>query len=522
MRALASLAWLAGLTAVFVVPVWVGSADFFSNTGAVRRAVLERPVHATSSATWSSRSASSSSPASGRSGTSASPRPRSKRAVDRPGARRGRAGGLFLSMRRRQFGLALYVAVALIGCGIVYFSGGTPWVTGKALAISSPALLAAALTGGGDAVEPASRNRAAGIAGARHRGARRRRAVVQRAGLPRRDARAAPTARRAAAHRRARRRQGTDVRQRVRSLCRPALPARRRSGRAGRVPHGTLPLRDGAILTKSAWADLDSFPLSTLEPYRSIVTRRSPVESRPPSIYRLVWQGRYYQLWQRPVQPSDEHPRARAPRRIEHAALLRRRRRTGRLQPLCSINPVATPPCAQIQGLARQALAEHAELVAYQRPAPIVARGDQIVWPGGWIHELEEHTLTPTTPGQAVGHIAVASAQSYELWLGGSFARGFEVSVDGRRVGKVKDELSSFSGYVHVADVFLAPGVHTFALTYPHADLTPGSGQGEFTSLAAIALQPQSPASELISVPPRQAARLCGRPLDWIELVTGA
>src|SRR5207302_2057611 len=61
-----------------------------------------------------------------------------------------------------------------------------------------------------------------------------------------------------------------------------------------------LPVRNGALLTQVAWADIDSFVLSTLEPYRSIVTRRSPGESRPPSIYQLVWQGRYYQLWQRP------------------------------------------------------------------------------------------------------------------------------------------------------------------------------------------------------------------------------
>ena len=132
--------------------------------------------------------------------------------------------------------------------------------------------------------------------------------------------------------------------------------------------------------------------------------------------------------------------------------------------------------------------------------------------------------MTPTTPGQAVVHIAVASPQSYELWLDGNFARGFEVSVDGRRVGKVKDELSGFLGGglfsgLHVADLSLTAGIHTFVLTHPHADLTPGSGHDELTWLAAIALEPQSPASELIGVPPRQAARLCGRPLDWIELV---
>jgi hypothetical protein len=119
-----------------------------------------------------------------------------------------------------------------------------------------------------------------------------------------------------------------------------------------------------------------------------------------------------------------------------------------------------------------------------------------------------------------VGHIAVSSSQRYELWLDGSFARGFEVSIDGRSVGSVKNELSPFSGYVHLTTVFLTAGVHTFVFTYPGAnDLEPGSGASEFTSISAIALQPLSPPSEMISLAPSQAEALCGRPLDWIELV---
>src|SRR5207244_9521965 len=106
-------------------------------------------------------------------------------------------------------------------------------------------------------------------------------------------------------------------------------------------------------------------------------------------------------------------------------------------------------------------------------------------------------------------------------WLYGGFDRGFEVSVDGRHVGDVQNELYIVSGYVHVADLFLPSGIHTFALAYPHADpFTPGSGDEEFTNLGAIVLQPQeSPSAELIAVDPRQATQLCGRPLDWIELV---
>jgi hypothetical protein len=175
---------------------------------------------------------------------------------------------------------------------------------------------------------------------------------------------------------------------------------------------------------------------------------------------------------------------------------------------------VAVPACTQIRSLGEKARAEHARLVAYQRPAPIVARGDETLWTAAWFHEAPARSLTATAPGQAVAHISVASSQIYELWLSGSFGRGFEVSVDGRRVGRVKDEF----GPEHVADVFLTAGIHTFVFTYPNGDLTPGSGNNEFTSLDVITLVPQSP-NEMISVSPKQATQLCGRPLDWIEIV---
>jgi hypothetical protein len=428
----------------------------------------------------------------------------------------GVAIALWSSARRRVAGVAAYVGVAVVGCGAIWLLGGTPWVIGKALAIASPAIPLAALTGGALLW---SRTRIGGgvvlavIAGG----------VLWSNFLGYQDATLAPRPRLAEL-------------QHIGELVAGKGPtfvndyeiyADRHFLRAGapveaaeyRTPG--LPLRNGVKLTKAASADLDSFPLSTLEPYRSIVTPRSPAESRPPSIYRLVWQGRYYQLWQRPVQPSTrilEHVPLGESNALPYCGVAE----NGLSKPLCSADPVAIPPCPQLQSLARQALREHAQLVAYQRAAPIVARGDQTLWPGTWVHNLEGHTLTPKTPGQAVSHIAVASSQRYELWLGGSFARGFDVSVDGEHVGRVKDERSAFGGYVHVADLFLTAGVHTFTLTYPHADLTPGSGENEFTSLSAIALQPQSPPSELIEVAPQQASRLCGRPLDWIEIVTGA
>ncbi len=58
------------------------------------------------------------------------------------------ATAIWLTVRRRQFALAGYVSVALVGCAVFYLVGSTPWVIGKTLAIASPALLAAALVGG--------------------------------------------------------------------------------------------------------------------------------------------------------------------------------------------------------------------------------------------------------------------------------------------------------------------------------------------------------------------------------------
>src|SRR4029077_11802801 len=144
------------------------------------------------------------------------------------------------------------------------------------------------------------------------------------------------------------------------------------------------------------------------------------------------------------------------------------------------------------------------------------------LWPGVWFHDDAEHSIWPTAPGKAVSHIAVASAQTYELWLGGSFERGFEVRVDGKPAGRVKDQLSTIDGYIHLADVFLTPGVHTFSFSYPAANLAPGSAGRGLTSLQAIVLQPRTPRSALVRVAPGQASALCGRSLDWIEVVTSS
>jgi hypothetical protein len=420
---------------------------------------------------------------------------------------------LFETVRHGQLGLLLYAAVGLGGCALFALAGSTPWVMGKALAISSPALLTVALVG---AAMLWSRYRLGVVVFALLAFG-----VVWSNVLGYHDALLAPYAR-------------LRELQHIGGLVAGKGPtfindyevyADRHFLRGGapvepaEYRKALLPTTRNAVLTKTAYADLDSFATSTLYPYRSIVVRDSPVESRPSSIYKLVWKGEFYDLYQRPVNPPT--------RIIAHVPLGDQGTypycgiaQNGPELPLCSIAPAAVPPCPEVIALGRQAARERARLVAYQRPLPVVIRGDQVLWPGLWYHDPVGHSLTANTPGTAVAHIELVSSQLYKLWLGGIFSRGFVVHVDGHPVGVVKDQISAIDGYVPVATLALSRGVHTITLTYPHANLTPGSGDNNYTVLDQIALEPlQFPATGMVNVPPQQAGALCGRPLDWIEIV---
>jgi hypothetical protein len=421
---------------------------------------------------------------------------------------------LVVTIRRGDLTLLMYGGVALVACALFSLVGSTPWVMGKALAISSPALLTVAVIGGAALWS----RRRWGVLVLIVLGA----GVIWSNVLGYHDALLAPRDRLAELQH-----IGGLLANRGPTFVNDYEPyADRHFLRAGAPVEPAeyrvagLPLTTGVLLVKTAYADLDSFPLSTLEPYRSIVTRNSPVESRPPSIYKLVWAGNYYELWQRPANPTT--------RIIVHVPLGDQgsypycgNAENGPYMPLCSIAPAAVPTCSAIEQLGRTARRDHAQLVAYQRPEPIVLRGDDMLWPATWEHDPVGHTLTATAPGTAVAHIQVAVRQRYRLWLAGSFTRGFQVTLDGHYLGQVKDEISDINGYVPVKALSLSPGVHTLRLTYPHAGLTPGSGNNTYTSLSEIALQPlQIPATGMLHVTPAHARRLCGRPLDWIEIAT--
>ena len=65
----------------------------------------------------------------------------------------------------------------------------------------------------------------------------------------------------------------------------------------------------------------------------------------------------------------------------------------------------------------------------------------------------------------------------------------------------------------------LSAGPHTVALHYAGQDLGPGSG-GPPEPIGPLALAPAGPGADLVrEVPASRAAALCGRRLDWIEVL---
>jgi hypothetical protein len=432
------------------------------------------------------------------------------------------AGAVVWTARKRKPELAIYVLIALIAPIALWLDNNTPWLLGKVLAISSPAILFAGLVGGGLLFRSERTEQL--VAGVVVLGA-----IAAFVGWSDweqyRNVSIAPRARLAEL-------------QTIGGLVAGKGPTffneyeiygDRHFLHAGAPVEPAeyrpvnLPTVTGAILTKPAWADIDSFPLTTLAPYRSLVVRVSPIESVPPSIYgyKPVWSGKYYQLWQQPTRPAYHV--------LEHVPLgdstihdYCGSSENTPFEPLCSVAPAGVEACPTVLSLGRLAAANGGELLAYQRANPIVLRGTQTSWPGVWAANTAEGSLFPNAPGTAVAHVAIRGApEHYQLWLGGSFERGFDVSVDGHPVGNVSDQLNPFGdGYNEVGvPIELGAGVHTISLTYPKEDLSPGSADTEqYTSLAGIVLAPAT-AAGYIHVTPAKASTLCGRSLDWIEVI---
>ena len=202
--------------------------------------------------------------------------------------------------------------------------------------------------------------------------------------------------------------------------------------------------------------DLDEYTPAFVESFRTIVMRRNPLASRPPSNYRLVYSSPYYLV------------------SATQRTGLERRRRT-------STSPTSPPTrsraCAADALVAARKAGPGAS-VAYTLPPHgyIQVDGSNMITtrylPGG------SGTIFATGAGRAVREQPVPKAGRYELFFNGSFGRPVDVFVDGRHVATAAYQESYPDQWDLEGTVYLSRGVHRIEFRRGGVSAHPGNGNG--------------------------------------------
>jgi hypothetical protein len=257
-----------------------------------------------------------------------------------------------------------------------------------------------------------------------------------------------------------------------------------------------VPLAEGGTLPKGEYADTDRLRIDGLTVYRTLVLRRGPDQSRPPTPYGLAWRGEYYEVWQRPQV---------APPKITHLGLGEDPRPTGR------------PDCAEVRTLAAST-DPGGTLVAAERAPVVVAPLEAADYPSTWGVVGEGEQVIPRGPGDITTTVTISRAATYEVWLRGSVRARVELLVDGRASGSVRHQLNNSGLSVLLGEAELTTGEHEITVLFHGSDLHPGSG-GAARAIGPLVLSDAGTADVAVTLVDAAEAEqtLCGRRWDWIE-----
>ena len=246
--------------------------------------------------------------------------------------------------------------------------------------------------------------------------------------------------------------------------------------------------------------DLDQETLPYVESFPLIVTRRSPIASRPPSNYKLIYTNEFYDAWSRQS----------APKPLAHISL------EGTLGAV-AWQGAATPDCASVAALVKTAPRGTELVEAVVPPSTGFLAVNAPSRPPGWVSDPNlPGAVTPVGPGRLTQQLHVSSSGSYVVWVQGTFSRPVEVLVDGHDAGSA-DGLDSVDQWSKLGSIRLSRGRHTVVIVRGGGRVYPGDGS-KITELGGVTLR-KSGAEVLRTVPLARWRSLCGKPADWIELV---
>jgi hypothetical protein len=406
----------------------------------------------------------------------------------------GAAVGIGIAWARRGIGLLAYAAAAVVGSSI-FWLGGSPWIGGKAIASASPLALALALAASGWMFEHGRRVEAVLAAAAMLFG------VAWSDALAYHDVLLAPNSRltelQAIGNRYAG--QGPTLETDYDPYGARHFLRKLDTEGASELRVRPVALRTGGIAPTGSSVDTDQVSLPDLLVYRTLVIRRSPAASRPPSVYRLVAEGRYYQVWQRPV--------SRLPRIVEHLSLGD------------GFHAAAVPACSDITRLAREAGANGKLAAVYRRPNVAVDLDGSAPGAPGRFGETAGLAYPAGKTSYAVD-VQVPVAGTYELGIDGTILSRIDVFVGTKRVATARHQLNWPGEYNPLATVRLARGTNRVIVRYEGPDIHPGSaGGGTGFGLGPLVVGQDGPDLPVTYVALDDAHTLCGKSLDWVEAV---
>jgi hypothetical protein len=379
--------------------------------------------------------------------------------------------GLWWAWTRGGWALLVYVAVTALGCA-GYLAVSSPWIGGKTIAMAAPAFLAAAFAACAGA---ALRGRVveAGVVAVAIAGGVLWSNVDQYHDVwlaPRGQLHELETIGDRIAG------QGPTLMTDYQSYGARHFLRRADPEGASELRRRFVYLTNGQVLPNQApWADIDRFRLDQVLVYRTLVLRRGPLASRPPSVYRLVSSGRYYETWQRPPRPANTI--------VRHLGLD------------TSTQPDAVPRCSDVLRLAK--LPGVTALATATRP-PSISLG------------------APPLSGPKDVDVDLPQGGSYTAWLGSDWYGNASIAVDGHEVGSKREELNWPGLYTPLGTIHLPAGRHLVTIRYTHGGWRPGSG-AKPTSFQSAALSRVDDRERVETVPVSAARSLCGRRLDWVE-----
>ncbi len=255
-------------------------------------------------------------------------------------------------------------------------------------------------------------------------------------------------------------------------------------------------LRDGTLPDELPYLDIDAIPESSLAPYRLLVIRRAPVASRPPGDFRLVYQGTYYQVWER------------AGSGVFGASLV------AHLPLGEGLESGAVPDCSAVKDLAGQAGSQGTLLAALPDQTSVLDLTTASM-PADWATG-ESDKFLPVSSGTLEMDTQIGAAGDYLLWIGGDILGKAEVSVGGQPPVSRRMAINN-NLYQPFGPFALGPGTQRVTVKYEVGGLAPGSGADPLPVGPLILEQVSAGDRGTINLPAPDYRQLCGAPWDWIE-----